>query len=249
MNDESHISHSMLRQQAIAHKSGQQMLPHYLPQEGRPGQGGPDAHTELQGFHRDYDRVIAPLLTKYAQGGARQDIGRTLTQLAAVQKSNSCGPYLRATMLELRDVIAPNYLHNLARQRLTPTSVDVTLTAIQAGRPVDGAETVLADLRTELTRRPETKPDLQARLSSLADDYARSGDDYMAETASILAERSRGAVATMEREQIAATVAALQRQEAQHDFSQSIDYSPRSQEPQHPFVAPTIAGAQHIPRR
>lgn len=245
MNDETHISHSMLRQQAIAHKSGQTMLPHYVPPEGRAGQGGPDAHTELLGFHRDYDRVIGALLTKYVAGGERQDIGRTLTQLAAVQKPNSCGPYLRATMLELRDVVAPNYLQNIARRHLTLPTAEETLAGVQAGRPVDGAETVLADLNADLRRRPEVKPDLTARLHHLSDDYARAGDEYMAETAAILATRSRDYLAAAQQQQLAEAVATLRQREAQHDFSQTIDYSPEA--PKH--LAGATTAAAHRPRR
>ena len=246
MSTATHITHSTLRQQAVAHKTGQRMLPHYLPPEGRPGQGGPDAHTELQGFHRDYDRVLQAVLAKYPQGGERQEIGRTLTQLAAVQPPHSCGPYLRATMLELRDVVAPDYLRNIAQSRLAAPEAAQNLAALQGGRPVDGAETVLADLRADLARRSETRPDLTARLNNLADDYARTGDDYMAETAAILAARSRDFLASTHQQQVATAVAALQSQEALHDFSQTIDYSPQ---PPHPSAGVATATAQHRPRR
>lgn len=234
MNTETHISFSVLRQQIVLHKSGQRLLPDYIPPEGHPGQGGADADTELKGFHRDFDRVMEAVLTKYAQGGARQEIGRTLTQIAAVQPPNSCGPYLRATMLELREVIAPDYLPTLARQRLATPTFEQTMAALTSGRPVDGAETAIADLNAGLRQRPEARPDVPARLHQLADDYASSGDEYMAETATILAARARDFLAEKREQQLDTAVTALRQQEAMHDFSHTIDYSPTAPEPRQP---------------
>lgn len=222
--DDIMISFAQLRQQIVQHKSGQRMLPHYLPPEGKPGVGGPDADTELKGFHRDYDRVTGAVLTKYENGGMRQEIGRTFTQIASVQPANSYGPYLRATMLELRDVIAPRYLETIAGQRLPAPEPDAVVQQVKAGRAVDGAEVVLADLAGDLKQRPDARQDVAARLKRIGDDYQRQGDDYMAETADILAARAAALAATMRQEQLRAGVQALREREARMDFSATIDY-------------------------
>lgn len=178
-----YLSSSQIRQILVRHKGDQQMLPEYLPPEAQDGKGA-DAHTELLGFKRDYDRYIQSTLEKFPNGATRDDLARHLTEQANMQGGTSAGPYLRATLLEAREIIAPGY--DRPQQESPVMSAASALAALKEKHNDRESWTVLHEAEQQIPRQNATADDLARALRHVGDDYQKSGDDYMAETADIL---------------------------------------------------------------
>lgn len=178
------LSNSDIRRIMVSHKSGQRMLPEYLPPEAQDGKGA-DHHTELMGFQKDFDVVIARTLAQFENGAERNAFAEYLTKEALSQSGTSAGPYLRATLLEVRDVIAPDYLKNVAAKNITPMDAVTAIKALRDANADRDAWNVLDDIEKQLPKNA-TANDVVALLRRAGDDYGASGDDWMAETADML---------------------------------------------------------------
>ena len=73
------LTNSDIRRVMVGHKSGQRMLPEYLPPEAQGGKGA-DHHTELMGFQKDFDVVIARTLAQFENGADRNVLAEFLTK-------------------------------------------------------------------------------------------------------------------------------------------------------------------------
>ena len=189
-----YISRDDLWRVMVQHKLGQDLLEEYLPPEGIPGQGGADAYTELKGFKRDYDaNILDPVIARFDAGGDRHEIADYLTQLADRQQSRSAGNYLRASLVELREMLAPDYVPpsrgaSMGAANAAPNANDPAGPAISALRgkysDIDAQET-LDDLQRRLPQGA-TVQQAQRELAALERRYGDDDDQYRAETASML---------------------------------------------------------------
>jgi hypothetical protein len=178
------LTNSDIRRIMVGHKSGQRMLPEYLPPEAQGGKGA-DNHTELMGFQKDFDVVIARTLAQFENGAERNAFAEFLTKEAISQGGTSAGPYLRATLLEVRDVVAPDYLKNIAAKTVTPMDAATAIKALRDGNADRDAWNILDDVEKQLPKNA-TANDVTALLRKAGDDHGAAGDDWMAETADIL---------------------------------------------------------------
>lgn len=184
-----HLSNSQIRQIMVRHKGDQQMLPEYLPPEAQNGKGA-DEHTELLGFKRDFDAYIQGTLEKFPTGASRDDLAKHLTEQADMQGDTSAGPYLRATLLEVREIIAPGY--GQPKQESNVMDAATAIEALKQKHSDRESWTILHEAEQQLPRQNATAEDLTRALRHVGDDYQKSGDDYMAETADILRDSLKG---------------------------------------------------------
>ncbi|MEZ0260759.1 MAG: hypothetical protein ACAH80_07100 [Alphaproteobacteria bacterium] len=203
-----------IRRIMVGHKSGQRMLPEYLPPEAQNGKGA-DHHTELMGFQKDFDVVIARTLAQFENGVERNAFAEYLTKEAISQGGTSAGPYLRATLLEVRDVVAPDYLKNVAAKTVTPMDAATAIKALRDGNADRDAWNILDDVEKQLPKNA-TANDVTGLLRKIGDDLNSAGDDYMAETADLLRGKLTVASDKHADGQITAKVAELKSTEMPH---------------------------------
>ena len=186
------IPNARIRQIMVAHKVGQAMRPEYIPPEAQDGKSLVPHSTELTGFQRDLDPYIERTLQKFPNGADSQEIAAYLTAEAMKQGPTSAGPYLRATLLELRDALAPDYFQTIAQNSLKPMSASSALAVMHAKYSEGTAEREVLDRATQNLSPAATVRDLIQRLDSVADDYDREQQDWMAETADMLWKEADG---------------------------------------------------------
>lgn len=165
----------------------------YIPEEARNGKGAPD-DTEFAGFKRDFESEITAALQKFSEdqyynGVSKAEFADYLTEQARMKGSNSAGPYLAATLREVRDVVAPDYVDPVpfsapvsrfmqATSAVPVLAVDVIVQLRAKGD--DYAQDVLNDVERNLPRAANDSM-LKETLKGLVNVY---GEDYMAEVAS-----------------------------------------------------------------
>lgn len=208
------LTNSDIRRIMVGHKSGQRMLPEYLPPEAQGGKGA-DHHTELMGFQKDFDVVIARTLAQFENGAERNAFAEYLSKEAISQGSTSAGPYLRATLLEVRDAVAPDYLKNLAAKTVTPMDAATAIKALRDGNADRDAWNILDDVERQLPKNA-TADHVTALLRKAGDDHGAAGDDWMAETADMLRGSLETASGKHAAVQINAKVAELKSTEMPH---------------------------------
>lgn len=184
-----HLANSQLRQIMVRHKVDQQMLPEYLPPEAQNGKGA-DHETELKGFKRDFDVVIAAALGYFPNGATKSDFADYLTEQADRQGPTSAGPYLRATLLEIRNIVAPGY-GAPKEQPAKSLDAETVINVLRDKHADRDSWNILDEVGSHLPKTGAAASHVAAALKTIGDDYQRAGDDFLAETADILADTVR----------------------------------------------------------
>jgi hypothetical protein len=206
------LSNGDIRRVMVSHKSGQVMLPEYLPPEAQDGKGA-DHYTELKGFQKDFDVVIERTLAKFPNGAGLNDFAEYLSREAISQGGTSAGPYLRATLLEVRDVVAPDYLKSIAAKTVAPMDAASAIKALRDGNADRDAWNILDDVEKKM---PKNANDVITLLRAIGNDHAEAGDDWMAETADMLRGSLSAASDRHASVQIEAKVAEMKSAEQPH---------------------------------
>ena len=189
-----------------------ELKPEYIPPEGMPGQGGTDADTELRGFKRDFDVVMERIMELFPDGISKQEFADYLTRLAHQQKSNSAGPYIAATLLEVRAVVMPDYVDTspaIKAAAATPGDGVAASRVIEKLRQTgDSYDQEVLDIVSKKLKGNATAGDLKAALGDLVREYSVH-EDYFAEVASGLKSKTdRTSEALLKEPAIAPRVAA-----------------------------------------